>query len=272
MLNQKLPRKFKNVIITGASQGIGRALAESFARRGANLLLVARNEANLKEVAASVMKKYPGVQALVCVLDLSVPESAKKLKAFCQEKGFAVDALVNNAGYGLWGKFAELSLKEQLDCLQVNATSLVQLTHEFLPLLMESRAKGGAAGVLNVSSMTAYQAIPTFAIYAASKSFVLSFSRALHHELKPAGVVVTALVPGATESGFIDRAGMQHTAEKAKKITMTAASVAEIAVKGLENGQIEVIPGGLNLLMAGVTRLVSKRMLETTAESLYRKQ
>ncbi len=269
MLNPKLPKKFKNVLVTGASQGIGRALAECFARRGANLLLVARSEGRLKEVAKSIESKYPGVRAQICVMDLSKPDSAQKLKAFCEEKGFAVDTLVNNAGYGVWGKFSELSLQEQLDCLQVNSTTLVQLTYEFLPLL---KANGsGHAGILNVSSMTAYQAIPTFAIYAASKAFVLSFSRALHHELKPEGVVVTALVPGTTESGFIDRAGIKHTEEKAKKVMMTAEVVAEKGVRALEAGKIEVIPGGLNILMAGATRILSKKVLETAALSIYRK-
>src|SRR5690606_17058670 len=137
-------------------------------------------------------------------LDLASPQAAKKLKEFCEKNSFDADTLVNNAGYGVWGKFGELALDTQLDSLQVNATTLVQLTHEFLPMLTANAKKNGAAYVLNVSSTTAYQAIPTFAIYAASKSFVLSFSRALHHELKPEGVRVTALVPGATETGFID--------------------------------------------------------------------
>jgi len=271
MLNPKLPKKFKNVLITGASQGIGQALAESFAKRGANLLLVSRSEGRLKGVAASLEKKYPGIKAQIFVQDLSLAEAATNLKVHCQKVGFAVDTLVNNAGYGVWGRFSKLTLKEQLDCLQVNVTTLVQLTYEFLPLLKANRPEGGKASVLNVSSMTAYQAIPTFAIYAASKSFVLSFSRALHHELKPEGVMVTALVPGATESGFISRAGIDHTAEKAKKVTMSAESVAESGVKALERGQIEVIPGGLNILMAGVTRLLSKNILEKTAQSIYRK-
>jgi short-subunit dehydrogenase len=271
MLNPKLPQNFKNVLITGASQGIGRALAESFAKRGANLLLVSRSEGRLREVAQALEKKYPHIRAQVCAMDLAKSDSAKKLKSFCEDNNFAVDTLVNNAGYGVWGKFSELSLQEQLDCLQVNSTSLVQLTYEFLPLL-KANAKPGQARILNVSSMTAYQAIPTFAIYAASKAFVLSFSRAIHHELKPEGVVVTALVPGTTESGFIDRAGIKHTEDKAKKVMMTAEVVAEVGVRALEAGKIEVIPGGLNILMAGVTRLLSKNILETAAQSIYRKQ
>jgi short-subunit dehydrogenase len=265
-------KKFGKVVVTGASQGIGRALAESFARRGADVLLVARSEAKLREAATAIEKKH-GVKAHVLVLDLSKPDAARKLVAHCREKGFDADTLVNNAGYGLWGKFSELGLQEQLDCLQVNATTLVQTTHEFLPFLRENAKKRcGKAHVLNVSSSTAYQAIPTFAIYAAAKSFVLSFGRAIHHELRPEGVVVTTLVPGATETGFIDRAGMQHTAEKAKKVSMTAEAVAEIGVKALESGKIEAIAGGLNILMAGATRFLPKRFLESTAEGIYRKQ
>src|SRR5690606_23366008 len=147
----------------GASQGIGRALAESFARRGADLLLVSRNEAKLREVAGSIEKKYPGTKAVVCALDLASPQAAKKLKEFCEKNSFDADTLVNNAGYGVWGKFGELALDTQLDSLQVNATTLVQLTHEFLPMLTANAKKNGAAYVLNVSSTTAYQAIPTFA-------------------------------------------------------------------------------------------------------------
>ena len=252
------------------ARGIGRALAEAFAKRGADLLLVARNEIKLNEVATYLEGKY-GVKATVFALDLARTDSARELREYCVEKGFEVDTLVNNAGYGVWGKFAELSLQEQLDSLQVNLTTLVQLTHEFIPLLNSSVARGGGGYIMNVSSTTAYQAIPTFAIYAASKSAVLSFSRALHHELKPTGIKVTALVPGTTDSGFIDRAGMQHTAEKAKKVSMTAEAVAEAGVKALERGCIEIIPGGLNILMAKATRILPKRVLETAAEGIYRK-
>lgn len=262
---------FKKVVITGASQGIGKALAESFAARGADLVLASRNQAKLQEVATALEKKYPNAKAKVCVVDLAKADAAAKLRAFCEKEGFSADTLVNNAGYGIWGKFSELTLEEQLDCLQVNVTSLVQLTHEFLPMLKKNAAAGAPGAILNVSSATAYQAIPTFAMYAASKTFVLSFSRAIHHELKKDGITVTALVPGATETGFISRAGMDHTAEKAKKVSMTAEAVAECGVRALASGKIEVIPGGLNILMAGATRFLPKRALESIAEGVYRK-
>ncbi|MBC7692953.1 MAG: SDR family oxidoreductase [Methylotenera sp.] len=262
--------KFRNVLITGASGGIGKALAEGFAAKGANLLLVARNESALKTLAAALEKKNPKIKAHVLALDLSKSDAASKLKHHCLEQNFSVDTLVNNAGYGVWGQFAELSLQEQLDCMQVNVTTLVQLTHEFIPMLKENASKGGAS-LMNVASTVAYQAMPTFAIYAASKSFVLSFTRALHHELKPFGIAVSTLVPGATESNFIERAGLQHTAEKAKKVTMTAESVAQIGIRGLEKNQIEAIAGGLNRMMAGATRFLPKSVLEHAAESIYRK-
>ena len=207
MSNPSPVKKFNQVLITGASQGIGRALAEKFAKKGANLLLVARNEAALKTLSENLEKANPGIKVYYLKLDLTKPDSARALKDFCVEKDFQVDTLVNNAGYGVWGQFSELSLKEQLDCMQVNMTAVVQLTHEFLPMLK----KHSRSYVMNVASTVAYQAMPTFAIYAATKSFVLSFSRALHHELKPQGVFVTTLVPGATDSQFIERAGLQHT-------------------------------------------------------------
>ncbi|MBC7397149.1 MAG: SDR family oxidoreductase [Bdellovibrionales bacterium] len=267
MSNPLPSQKFKKVLITGASQGIGRALAEKFARLGADLLLVARNESALKDLSETLEKANAGIRVQYLKLDLSKADSAKVLKAFCVEKNFQVDTLVNNAGYGVWGQFGELTLQEQLDCMNVNMTAVVQLTHEFLPLL----TKHAQSYILNVASTVAYQAMPTFAIYAATKSFVLSFSRALHHELKPQGVFVTTLVPGATDSQFLERAGLQHTAEKAKKVSMTAEAVAEIGIKGLSKGQIEVIAGGLNKMIAGATRFLPKKVLEHAAESIYRK-
>jgi uncharacterized protein len=267
MLNPVPNKKFKKVLITGASQGIGRALAEKFASMGSDLLLVARNEAALQELCVTLEKANPGIRAQSMKLDLSKGDAAQRLKSFCIERDFQVDTLINNAGYGVWGQFSELTLQEQLDCMNVNMTAVVQLTHELLPLLR----RNPQSHILNVASTVAYQAMPTFAIYAATKSFVLSFTRALHHELKPLGVSVTALVPGATDSNFIERAGLQHTAEKAKKISMTSDAVAEVAIRGLAKGQIEVIPGGLNRVMASATRFLPKSMLEHAAESIYRK-
>lgn len=253
------------VLVTGASQGIGAEIAKEFAKKGASLILTARSQHKLNEVSKQCRELgSPEVQTLA--LDLSEPASWIEIVRAASELG--IDILVNNAGYGVWGEFAETNLTELQKNMRLNMDALVTLTHQLLPTLRKQEK----SYILNVSSTTAYQAIPTFAVYAASKSFVLMWSRALHHELKKFGVTVTALVPGSTTTGFIDRAGMQHMTEAAKKVSMTPQDVAKIGINALYKGKIEVIPGLLNKISAQATYFIPKKWIEKTAGNIYLKK
>ena len=252
------------VLVTGASQGIGEALALEFAKRGAALILVARTQAKLEKVAERC-KVAGSPEVKVLSVDLS-NSSAWDLVSQAAD-AFDVDVLVNNAGYGLWGEFEKTSLDEQQKNMRLNMDAVVALTHKILPVLK----RHPVSYVLNVASTTAFQAMPTFAVYAASKSFVLLWSRAIHHELKSSGVKVTALVPGATDTGFIDRAGLQHAAEAAKKVSMTAEAVARLGIEGLLKGKIEVVPGLVNKASAFAIPMLPKKWIEKAAASIYKK-
>ena len=255
-------------LVTGASRGIGRALALGLARRGYDLLLVARSEAQLRALAQQVQTSYQ-VQAQVLALDLTLPEATTQLAAWTSQQapaGLAV--LVNNAGYGLWGRFEQLELSEQLNMLQLNLLLPVQLTHALLPQLR--RAARGY--ILNVASTAAYQAVPSLTLYAASKAFVLSFSRGLRYELKDSSVSVTCLSPGATTTDFAGRAGMGAELQAvANKVSMTAPAVAEAGLQALFAGEAEIIPGLLNKVSAGLTSVVPKGLTEKIAAGIYEK-
>ncbi|MBL7715738.1 MAG: SDR family oxidoreductase [Bdellovibrionales bacterium] len=255
------------VVVTGASQGIGAAIAEVYAKKGAELFLVARNEAKLKEVADRCLQAGAS-RVEVFAVDLSNPESWASVVNQAETRKFQADTLVNNAGYGVWGEFEKLSLEEQLKNMRLNMDCVVSLTHLFLPMLRKHQK----SYVLNVASTTAYQAMPTFAVYAASKSFVLSFTRAIHHELKKSGVVISCLVPGATSTGFISRAGLEHAAEKAEKVSMEPMAVAKIGVEGLLKAKLEIVPGFVNVLSKGLVPLLPKGLVESAAASIYEKK
>ena len=255
-------------LITGASRGIGRALALGLAQRGYDLLLVARAEAQLQALAQEVLTKYQRT-AQVLALDLTQPEAAGQVAAWASQhapNGLAV--LVNNAGYGLWGRFEKLGLPEQLNMLQLNLNLPVQLTYSLLPQLRLA----GKGYILNVASTAAYQAVPSLTVYAASKAFLLSFSRGLRYELKDSGISVTCLSPGATDTNFNTRAGMGDELQAvANKVSMTPVAVAAAGLQALFAGEAELIPGVLNKVSAGLTSIVPKSIVEKIAAGIYEK-
>jgi uncharacterized protein len=255
-------------LITGASKGIGRSLAFALAKRKINLLLVARSEALLKELSASVKKQY-SVEADYLSMDLSHQDSPKILHQWCIDKGYSVNILINNAGYGLWGEFDKLGLEEQNNMMQLNMFSLINLTYEMLPLLKLNKQ----AYILNVASTAAYQAVPTLSLYAASKAFVLVFSRGLKLELAKTNVKVSCICPGPTSTGFIERAGMGGgiIEERAEKFSMTSDKVAEIAIAGMYAGSAEIIPGIANKVGAMFTSFAPKWITEKITAGLYKK-
>ena len=253
-------------LITGASKGIGRAIAFELAKRKINLLLVARSGALLQETAAELKLKY-NIETDWLSADLSEPDADNKLLDWCNSKQYMVNILVNNAGYGLAGPFEQYSKKENAALIQVNIIALVQLCQAFLPMLKAQPR----SYILNIASSSAYQAVPMLNIYSASKVFVLNFSRALAHELKGTPVTVTAVSPGPTDTDFPNRAQMNEKTKKtAGKLNMSPEAVAAIAVKAMFAGKREVITGFVNKLQAFLVWLAPKRLTENIAAGIYK--
>jgi uncharacterized protein len=252
------PRRQRDtVLITGASSGIGLELARLFAAGGADLVLVARSEERLRELADGLTAKYR-VQARVLAADLSRPESADQIARELQ--GVRVDVLVNNAGFGAHGQVAEIGVRRQLDVIEVNVAALTRLTALFLPGMLERRH----GGVLNVASTAAFQPGPNQAVYCATKAYVLSFTEALAQEVRGSGVRVCCLAPGATATRFANQAGMTGT--RAFRLgVMDVGPVAKAGYDGLLRGKTLVIPGVLNRVMAFSVRLSPRGLVARAA-------
>jgi short-subunit dehydrogenase len=254
-------------LVTGASQGLGAALALELARNGFGVLLVARNVAALGEVAGQAAALNNG-RALLFQADLFEPEAPARVAAWALSLDVPLTCLVNNAGQGLWGLFASLTLEEQLLMMRLNMTVPVELAHRLLPALREARR----SYILNVSSMTALTAMATFAVYAASKAFVLRWSRSLRLELKHGPVRVTAVCPGSILTGFTERARMQAMDDLARKFGTGPEPVAKAAVRAMLRGQAEVVPGLLNLITARLQGLMPASLNERVASGIYLKR
>ncbi len=253
-------------LVTGASQGIGRALAGQLALRGHNLILVARNEQALAQASHEITTTYPEVKAIPFVLDLSEAQAPQQLFDWCTANGYTVDILVNNAGYGLSGPFEQHALAEHENMMALNMQTVVRLCYRFLPMLKQQPR----SYILNVASTAAYQATPFLGLYSATKSFVLLFSRALHRELKGSAVSVTCVCPGATDTAFVDRAQVGDKARKlARKVHMTPAKVARMAVAGMFARKPEVVTGAINKLGVFIAWLLPKSTVENSAAKIY---
>ena len=252
-------------LITGASRGIGKAIARDLAARGYDLLLVARSEDLLKETASEIAAGSR-VDCRWLALDLSGDQAAARVYAYCKQHAVPVSILVNNAGYGLSGPFEKYTAETHAEMLHLNIVTLVSLTRLFLPELK----KQPAAYVLNIGSSAAYQAVPFLSAYAASKSFVLNFSRGLRGELKGTNVSVTCVCPGPTDTNFVNRANIGEKGQKAAaRFNMSPESVAHIAVDSLFKQRAEVITGAMNKLSAFFAWLFPKSMVESIAKKLY---
>ncbi|RPI49792.1 MAG: SDR family oxidoreductase, partial [Chloroflexi bacterium] len=193
----------QTALVTGASRGIGEAFARQLAAQGKDLVVVSRDEARLQELADELSAAH-GVRVHVIACDLSMPGAAGQVWAETERLGIAVDLLVNNAGVGKRGVFAELDHDFQAAMVRLNVNAVVELTRLYLPG-MRARHRGG---VINVASNAAFQPVPYMAVYAATKAFVLHFSEALAEEVGPGGVWVMALCPGATDTTFWEVAGL----------------------------------------------------------------
>ncbi|WP_029031898.1 SDR family NAD(P)-dependent oxidoreductase [Salinarimonas rosea] len=249
-------------IVTGASSGIGAEIARQFSSIGHNLVLVARRREKLEALAAELTRADRGAVEVI-ELDLARPEAPGELHAAVAEKGLVVHTLVNNAGFGLRGDFVDLGLEEQMAMIDLNVSSLTRLSRLFLPDLI----KRGQGGILNVSSLAAFQAGPHMAVYYATKAYVLSLSEALHEEAKPFGVTVTALCPGATESEFGARAGMEGS-RMFRSGRMNAAKVARIGVEAYRAGHAVSTPGARNKLVMELNRFLPRVIMRRAAGAM----
>jgi uncharacterized protein len=253
-------------LVTGGSKGIGKEMSYLLAKQGFGLLLVARSTEELEKVALDITEKY-NVPTSFLAQDLSQVSSPQIIKNWIDENHFEVVILINNAGYGLWGMFEKIPIEFQKNMMQVNMNALVELTYLMLPLLKKQKK----SYLMNISSTASYQAVPALAVYAATKSFVLLFTRALKFELKNTNISVTCYSPGATDTNFTNRAGMQAMQAVAAKFNMEAITVAEIGIKAMFAGKAEVIPGFVNILSALATNFLPKSIIEGIAANLYLK-
>lgn len=255
----------KYALITGASKGIGKAMAEILAAKKNNLLLIARSSDLLETLAQTLRSQYQ-IEVDWLSVDFTEVGAAYKIHQWCKERNYSIDILINNAGYGLSGPFEGYTAKEHTDMMQVNMNVLVELCSLFLPELK----KAPKASILNIASSAAYQAVPGLSLYAASKTFVLSFSRGLHYELRHTNVRVTTVCPGGTETDFANRANLNDKARKAgAKLNMTAEKVAKMAIDAMYAGKTEKITGFINQLGAAFVWLLPKKLAEKTAAGIY---
>lgn len=229
--------KERYALVTGASSGIGCELAKLLAKHGKNLVVVARSQEKLEALKTEIESKH-GTIVKVLPADLADPEAPPEIFNELEKEHIVVDVLVNNAGFGVWGKFSETDLQKELEMIQVNVTSLVHLTKLFLRPMLENKS----GWILNVASLCSFTPVPLESVYCGTKASILHFSEALANELKGTGVSVACLCPGLVRTLFHKRANMEDT-RVAKRKMMDATTVAQAGLDALEKGQLISIPG-----------------------------
>lgn len=242
----------KTALITGASSGIGAEFAKALAARQVNLVLIARSTDRLQTLAASLQQQH-GIHATVITADLSKEGAANQIMQDIEHKQLSIDLLINNAAFGLYDRFENLSAERDHAQMMVNVTAVVDLTHALLPSMLQ---RAHECAIINVASMAAFQAIPYMAVYGASKAFILSFSLALAEEYRQKGLQVLTLVPGATDTAFYQTSGEIAGANQKR----TPAQVVTTGLVALEQGRTLAIDGFLNRIMATLSRLASRQM------------
>jgi short-subunit dehydrogenase len=257
----------RTALITGASVGIGYELAKIFATANHDLVLVSRTEETLQEVAAECRKLWRA-NCTVVVMDLAKPGAAEELFNTVALQDIIVDVLVNNAGFGTYGFFAENETHSYVDEMQLNVVTLGHLTRLFLPGMIER----GDGKILNVASVGAFLSGPLLSVYYATKAFVLHFSEALHEEVREHGVTVTTLCPGATHTEFHARAGMDDSRFMKFLQFMRADDVARQGYDGLMSGKAVVVPGLLNRLTVLALRFTPRWAVRKILFLLQRKR
>lgn len=253
----------QTALVTGASMGIGVDLAECFARDGYGLILAARSESGLQNVAARLAATF-GVVATAIPVDLGRLGAGHSLASEIAARGLDVDVVVNNAGYGIAGAFNGSDELAQLGMVDLNVGALVELTHIYWPGMLAKRR----GGVLNVASTAAFPPGPLMAVYYASKSFVLSFSEALWKEAEGTGVHVSCLCPGPTASQFRERAGTGRTKLARMGTPMSAAVVAQTGYQGFQSNKRVVITGARNNVLARLVPYLPRKTVLSMVNNL----
>jgi uncharacterized protein len=253
-------------LITGASKGIGRAIAFQLAKRNYDLILTARSTDLLCEVSEEIKKLY-AVKIYFFSLDLSESGASRKLFDWCIENKYHVAILINNAGYGLSGAFQKTSIEKNTNLLQLNMIAPTQLCQLFIPMLLQA-TKGY---IMNIASTASYQAIPYLTIYAASKAYMQRFSRGLSEELSKTSISVTCISPGPTDTDWASSADIHGKALKlADKLNMDPDTLASLAVKAMFEKRTEFIPGFINKMGVFMAWLLPKKLVERSTGNLYK--
>ncbi|MEO1005909.1 MAG: SDR family oxidoreductase [Cyanobacteria bacterium J06638_38] len=245
-------------LITGASSGIGETFARELASRKTDLVLVARSQDKLNQLAKELNNKYQ-IKTLVIVQDLTEAAACQSVFDKVSQHGLDIDLLINNAGFGDYGAFGDRPLSKQMAMIQLNVSAVVELTGLFLPLMQQHRN----GGIINISSIAAFQPIPFMSVYAATKAFVLNFSEALWSENKEFGIKVLAVCPGPTESKFFDTADFPDSATGVKGMKMAdPEKLVQESLRALAKGQSNVVTGSFtNQIIVNIPRIVPRDFL-----------
>lgn len=267
--------KEKKVLITGASAGIGYALSEELAKRGAEVIITARRQDRLEELAKKI--ESAGGKAHTFTEDLSLPESGKKLYDQIKSAGLEVDILINNAGYGRWGELTSHEREDYSKMLQLNVTTLTDLCHLYIPDMVSQ----GGGGIINVGSLASLSPIPYASVYSSSKAYVLMFSEAIRFEYQDKGINVMALLPGGTESEFVSVATekSEKLARRYQQLEGTAAggnmqTSLEVAIECLEafeKNKQYILCGSRNRFLYNLTRIMSRKRVLSMTGNLFKK-
>ena len=255
----------KTALVTGASSGIGASFANLLASKGAHLILVARSKSKLEEMAVNIRQKHQ-INVHVIEKDLSLPHSGKVLYKEVKSQNLDVDLLINNAGFGKWGKFESFGMEEYEQMIHLNITSLTELCYCFLEDL-KSRPQ---AGIINVGSTASFMPIPYSAVYGATKSYVLSFTEALVGELENTNVAVTCLCPGGTSSNFSAVANAHNKDEKEPDNLMSSDEVARLGLEAFLSGKHYVITG--RKMQIRIMKFLSRKKVIDMIASFWKKR
>ncbi len=250
----------KWALVTGASSGLGVDFARDLAGRGMNLVLVARREEKLRQVQEEIVRDYQ-VEVKVISFDLADTNAPRELSEKIQEMGLEIEVLINNAGFGIYGPFLEADYQVEQDMLQLNMQTLTGLTKIYAREMKER----GSGSILLVASNGAYQPTPGYAVYSATKSYVLSLGEAVNYELKDSPVSLTVISPGPTRTEFHDVTGQDRDNLYLKLVTMDSKKVTRIGIEALLKGKPSVVPGWLNAVLAWSAQRLPRRLATITA-------